>query len=313
MTLAFVFPGQGSQYVGMGQELVAAVPEAAAVFDAADAALEFGLSELVAAGPEDALGRTEVTQPAILTASVAAWRAYCAAGGPMPAAMAGHSLGEYAALVAAGSIEFTDAVRLVRERGRLMQGAAPEGAGAMAAVLGLERDAVDALCAEVTRDPGHRVQTANINAPGQVVIAGHAGAVEAAIEAAKAAGARRAVALNVSVAAHSALMAPAVEAFSQLLEGTTIRAPAVPVLHNATGASATEPGAIRDALARQLTAPVDWVSTVATLGREFDVTTVVECGPSNVLAGLGKRIDKGIPVLPLMRPEELIAVKEALS
>ena len=312
MTLAFVFPGQGSQYVGMGQELAAAVPEAAAVFEAADAALEFGLTELIASGPEDALGRTEVTQPAILTASVAAWRAYCARGGPMPAVMAGHSLGEYAALVAAGSIEFTDAVRLVRERGRLMQSAAPEGAGAMAAVLGLERDAVDRLCAEVTRGADHRVQTANINAPGQVVIAGHAGAVAEALEAAKAAGARRAVALNVSVAAHSALMEPAVATFAQRLEGTTIRAPSVPVQQNATGVAATDPAVIRDALARQLTAPVDWVGTVTALSHEFGVTTMVECGPSSVLAGLCKRIDKGIPVLPLMRPEELTAVKEAL-
>jgi len=310
MTQAFVFPGQGSQFVGMGVDLAEVDAAARDVFAEADAALGRSISDVIATGPEAELGRTEVTQPALVTASTAAWRAYRARGGRMPAVMAGHSLGEYSALVAAEALTFTDAVRLVRERGRLMQAAAPEGAGAMAAIIGLDAGDVTRVCDDVSEGDGLRVQPANLNAPGQVVIAGHAAAVDAALEAAKAAGAKRALPLKVSVAAHSALMAPAVEAFATLLADTPIATPVVPVLHNATLGPLVEPDAIRDALALQLTAPVDWVTTVGMLIADYGVTSMVECGPSSVLAGLVKRIDRNIPVRPLMAPAELEALFE---
>lgn len=300
--LALVFPGQGSQAVGMLGELAAAYPVVEATFAEASAVLGYDLWNLVQNGPEQDLNRTDRTQPAMLTAGVAVWRAWQAEGGPQPALMAGHSLGEYTALVCAGAIAFADAVALVADRGRFMQEAVPQGEGAMAAVLGLEDEQIRQLCAEAAQ--GEVVEAVNFNAPGQVVIAGGKAAVERAIELLKAAGAKRALPLPVSVPSHCALMKPASVRLAERLETVNISAPSVPVIHNVDVASASDPAAIRDRLVRQLYSPVRWVETVQAMAAQ-GITTVVECGPGKVLAGLNRRIDKNLSTPAVYDPASL--------
>jgi len=286
MTMAFVFPGQGSQSVGM----MAAYGDAAVVRDTfaeASAELGFDLWAMVAEGPADALDQTVNTQPAMLAAGVAVFRLWQSLGGSPPAYMAGHSLGEYTALCCAGAIAFGDAVRLVRLRAEAMQAAVPEGAGAMAALLGLDDEAVRGICSDAAQ--GEVLAAVNYNAPGQVVIAGHKAAVERACTLAKERGAKRALPLPVSVPSHCELMRPAAERVRAALAATAINTPLVPVLHNVDVMIHSEPEAIRDALARQLYSPVRWVESMQALA-DRGVTRIFECGPGKVLTGLNKRI-----------------------
>ncbi|MBK1633137.1 [acyl-carrier-protein] S-malonyltransferase [Thiohalocapsa halophila] len=309
-TLAMLFPGQGSQSVGMLADLAAAQPEVRTTFAEASEVLGRDLWSIAAEGPAEALDRTENTQPAMLAAGVAVWRCWQARGGPVPAAMAGHSLGEYSALVCAGALDFTDAVGLVAERARLMQAAVPAGTGAMAAILGLDDDQVRTVCAE--QAGGEVLEPVNFNAPGQVVIAGHKAAVERGAAAAKAAGAKRAVVLAVSVPSHCALMQDAAAELAERLAATPLRAPAVPVLHNASAAPAADVETLRQLLAQQIHSPVRWVETVRALAA-MGITTAVEAGPGKVLTGLGKRIDKTLTTLPVLDPAGLDQALEATA
>ncbi|MFA7388238.1 MAG: ACP S-malonyltransferase [Thiohalobacteraceae bacterium] len=289
--LAIVFPGQGSQSVGMLAELAGAYPQVLDTFAQASSVLGYDLWALVQNGPEAALNQTDRTQPAMLTAGVALWRLWCEQGGAQPTFMAGHSQGEYTALVCAGSLDFADAIGLVAERGRCMQDAVPAGVGAMAAVLGLSDDQVRQACLEAAE--GDVVSAVNFNSPGQVVIAGHKAAVDRACEKAKAMGAKRALPLAVSVPSHSSLMRPAADAFGKTLAATAIDPPRIPVIHNADVAIHDSPEAIRDALVRQIHSPVRWVETVQFLAAQ-GVTRILEAGPGKVLTGLNKRIDKNL-------------------
>jgi len=303
MKLAFVFPGQGSQSVGMMQGWGKRAEVRATFVEASDA-LGQDLWALVTDGPADLLNQTVNTQPAMLAADVAVWRVWQAAGGATPALLAGHSLGEYAALVAAGALGFADAIRLVRFRAEAMQAAVPEGVGAMAAILGLDDDAVRAVCSEAAA--GEVVEAVNLNSPGQVVIAGNKAAVERAMALAKERGAKRALPLPVSVPSHSSLMRPAAEKLLAHLQNVTIATPTIPVLHNTDVQSHTEPAAIRAALAKQLHTPVRWVETVRTL-KAAGIERVIECGPGKVLAGLNKRIDDSLPAVALVDEASLAA------
>jgi [acyl-carrier-protein] S-malonyltransferase len=287
MSFALVFPGQGSQSVGMMQAYGDS-PVIRRTFDEASEALGRDLWTLVAEGPAEALSQTVNTQPVMLTAGVAVFRAWCERGGKLPAVMAGHSLGEYSALVAAGAIDFKDAVPLVQFRAQAMQAAVPQGEGAMAALLGLDDEGVRAACAESAQ--GQVVEAVNFNAPGQVVIAGHAGAVQRAVEAAKARGAKRAVMLPVSAPFHCSLMQPAAERMRERLADVAFRAPRIPVLQNADVVSVSDPEGIKAALVKQVAAPVRWVETMVKMA-DLGVTRVCECGPGKVLAGLVKRCD----------------------
>jgi len=307
MSLAFIFPGQGSQSVGMLTELAAAYPQVEESYAEASEALGYDLWGTVQNGPAEILNQTHVTQPAMLVAGVGVWRVWQARGGPQPAVMAGHSLGEYAALVCADSVAFADAVALVAERGRLMQEAVPEGEGAMAAILGLDDAEVIAVCERAAE--GETLAAVNFNAPGQVVVAGQAEAVTRAVQQAKAAGAKRAVALPVSVPSHCALMTPAAERLAERLEATRFTAPRIPVIHNADVATASEPAAIRAALKRQLHSPVRWVESIRQMAEE-GADKMIECGPGKVLTGLNKRIDRSLTTLPVFDPESL---EKALS
>lgn len=302
--IAFAFPGQGSQSIGM----LAALGESAAVvretFAEASQALGDDLWALAQQGPEEKLNDTRWTQPVLLTVGVATYRAWLAAGGAQPALMAGHSLGEYSALVCAGALSLADGVQLVAERGRLMQEAVPAGTGAMAAILGLDDDAVRAACAQAAQ--GDVVEAVNLNAPGQVVIAGGKAAVERAIEACKAAGAKRAVALPVSVPSHCALMRPAAEKLAVRLQEINLALPAIPVVNNADVSVAASVDAIRDALVRQLFSPVRWVESVSKLAND-GAQVIIECGPGKVLTGLNKRIAKDAECLCIQDPESLAA------
>ena len=294
--LALLFPGQGSQSVGMGKALYESSPAARAVFDEADAALGFALSRLCFEGPEDELTLTANTQPAILTHSVAAFedlRARWPERLEGAAFAAGHSLGEYSANVAAGALPFAEAVRLVRARGRFMQEAVPAGVGAMAAIVGLAPAEVEAACREAAR--GEAVSPANYNSPEQTVIAGHAAAVARASEACLARGARRAIPLAVSAPFHCALMSPAREKMTPLLAGAAFVDARLPVVTNVDAAPATAGAALSDALVRQIDSPVRWVETVQWLARH-GVDRALEIGPGNVLAGLARRIEKGVKV-----------------
>jgi [acyl-carrier-protein] S-malonyltransferase len=291
-------------------ELAAAFPSVRATFDEASFTLGLDLWRLVQEGPAESLNLTHNTQPAMLTAGVAVWRVWREQGGAVPGLLAGHSLGEYTALVAAEAIGFADAVGLVAERGRLMQAAVPEGEGAMAAILGLDDAQVRAVCADAAQ--GDVVEAVNYNSPGQVVIAGSAAAVARAIGGAKAAGAKRAVPLPVSVPSHCALMRPAAERLSERLSGVLVSAPAIPVLHNVTADRVDGPAALREILARQLYSPVRWVDTVQRMRAE-GVRTCVECGPGKVLAGLGKRIEKDMGCLAVYDPAGLAAALEATN
>lgn len=302
MSLAFVFPGQGSQSVGMLAELAEAQTLVRDTFAEASEALGYDLWKVVSEGPADELNQTHITQPAMLSAGIAVWRIWQAQGGAAPAVMAGHSLGEYSALVAAGSLAFADAVTLVAERGKLMQEAVPAGTGSMAAILGLEDAKVIEVCAQA--EEGEVVAAVNFNASGQVVIAGHVAAVERAVELAKEAGAKRAVVLPVSVPSHCELMKPAAEKLAERLAAITIASPAIPVINNVDVSKADSADAIRDALVRQLYSPVRWVETIQAMEGE-GVDTLVECGPGKVLVGLNKRIVRGMTALPLFDPAGL--------
>lgn len=304
-TNAFVFPGQGSQSVGMLDALADAHPLVTQTFAEASDAMGTDLWRLVHEGPDDELNRTDRTQPAMLAAGVAVWRVLQQTGVPAPAVMAGHSLGEYTALVCAGALDFADAVSLVADRGRFMQDAVPSGEGAMAAILGLSDEQVADVCDAAAQ--GEVVQPVNYNAPGQVVIAGGAAAVERAVAGAKEAGAKRAMPLPVSVPSHCALMAPAAERLAERLREIAVQPPQIPVIHNVDVASTNDADAIRDRLVRQLHSPVRWVETIQALAAR-GVDTVVECGPGKVLSGLTRRIDKTLDSRAVHDPASLAAL-----
>jgi len=299
---AFFFPGQGSQSVGMMQGLVAhAIVKQ--TFDEASAVLGVDFWKM-ATEANDEINLTENTQPIMLTAGVATWRAYQALGGQLPTAMAGHSLGEYTALVAANAISFADALPLVKFRAQVMQQAVPEGQGAMAAILGLDDDTVRAVCTEAAQ--GQVVQAVNYNSPGQVVIAGDKAAVERGMELAKARGAKRALPLPVSVPSHCELMKPAADKLREYLQNVSVQAPVVPVLHNADVTAYSDADKIKDALVRQLYSPVRWVETVQHLAAA-EVLSAAECGPGKVLAGLAKRIVAEMACVALVNDESVQA------
>ncbi|QIL89128.1 ACP S-malonyltransferase [Microbulbifer harenosus] len=300
--LAFVFPGQGSQQIGMLAEAAESFPEINATFSEASAVLGYDLWDLVQNGTQEDINLTERTQPLLLTASVALYRVWLAQGGVKPAMMAGHSLGEWSALVCAGVLAFEDAVRLVRERGRLMQEAVPAGEGAMAAVIGLDDPAVESACAEAAQ--GAVVAAVNYNSPGQVVIAGSAAAVERAIEACKAAGAKRALPLPVSAPFHTELMRPAAEKLAPQIEATTFLAPQVPVIHNVHATSEADPAAIKSLMVEQIYSPVRWTECVQAM-TAAGIEQLVECGPGKVLAGLAKRIDRNLVAHNIETPAQL--------
>ncbi|MDH5408163.1 MAG: ACP S-malonyltransferase [Gammaproteobacteria bacterium] len=308
MALGFIFPGQGSQSIGMLKDLAEAHSEVGQTYAEASDALGYDLWQIVQNGPQEKLNSTDVTQPAMLAAGVAVWRVWQAQGGQQPEIMAGHSLGEYSALVCAGSLAFTDAIKLVAERGRLMQQAVPEGSGAMAAILGLDDAQVISVCESAAQ--GDVVEAVNFNSPGQVVVAGAKAAVERAAEAAKEAGAKRAVILPVSVPSHCSLMKPAADKLAEVLAGLDIQTPEIQVINNVDVASATDADAIRDALTRQLYQPVRWVETINKLS-EQGIDTVVEAGPGKVLAGLNKRIVKTMNALPVYDSESLVKAVSA--
>jgi [acyl-carrier-protein] S-malonyltransferase len=293
---AALFPGQGSQSVGM-MNAYGDLPQIRATFAEASDSLGLDLWQMMLDGPAETLNQTVNTQPLMLTAGVAVWRAWLAAGGAQPAVVAGHSLGEYSALVAAGSLQFADAVRLVRYRAQVMQEAVALGEGAMAAVLGLEPDVIEAACAEVAQ--GQVVSCANLNSSGQIVIAGHTAAVERAMEACKARGAKRAVLLPVSAPFHCALMKPAAEKLAVRLAETAVSTPLIPVLNNVDVAVLSEPDAIRDALVRQAFSPVRWIETIRTMHAD-GIEAVYEFGPGKVLAGLVKRIEGSLAIETLV-------------
>ncbi|MBN7820627.1 ACP S-malonyltransferase [Bowmanella yangjiangensis] len=302
--LAFVFPGQGSQSVGMLAELASENPQVQDTFAQASEVLGYDLWALTQNGPEADLNATHRTQPALLAASVAVWRVWQAKGGEQPQVLAGHSLGEYSALVCAGVLDFQDAIKLVQLRGELMQQAVPAGTGAMYAIIGLDDDKVIAACEQAAQ--GDVVSAVNFNSPGQVVIAGQTDAVARAGEACKEAGAKRALPLPVSVPSHCALMKPAAEKLAVELEKLQVNAPVIPVVNNVDVALPTDPELIRDALVRQLYSPVRWTESVQKLA-EMGAEKVLEVGPGKVLTGLIKRIDKSLDVDAINTPDSLNA------
>ncbi|MTI64758.1 ACP S-malonyltransferase [Methylophaga sp.] len=310
MKSAFVFPGQGSQSVGMLADLAAEFSIVGDTFEQASAALGYDLWQLVAAGPEEQLNQTDRTQPAMLTAGVAVWRVWQSVSEIKPAYFAGHSLGEYTALVAADALDFADAVKLVEKRGQFMQQAVPVGEGAMAAILGLDDDIVRDLCAEASAQGV--VEAVNFNSPGQVVIAGSTAAVKRAIELATEKGAKRALQLPVSVPSHCELMKPAAEQLAAELDKIDVRMPSTPVIHNASVTAASDTNELKQLLAAQLYSPVRWVETIQWFATQ-GVDTVVESGPGKVLAGLNKRIDKSQMALPLFDPATLEKLQQALG
>ncbi len=308
--IAITFPGQGSQSVGMLAELAAAFPVVRQTFDAGSDALALDLWSLSQRGPAEALNATENTQPALLCAGVAVMRVLDQHLAEPPIVMAGHSLGEYTALVAAGVLDLADAVRLVAQRGRFMQEAVPVGSGAMAAILGLDDAAVSAVCEQAAQ--GQVVSPVNFNAPGQVVVAGDADAIARVADLAKAAGAKRALLLDVSVPSHCALMKPAAERLRGAIQDVAFAAPTVPVLHNVSVAEAHDADSIRHALVEQLYSPVRWVETVEAI-RVRGAEVVLEAGPGKVLTGLIKRIDKTLPALPVFDPASLEKAMESIN
>lgn len=311
MKFAFVFPGQGSQAVGMlnawGDH-----SEVKRTLDEASEALGEDVAKLIAEGPAEALSLTTNTQPVMLTAGVACYRAWLAAGGPEASVMAGHSLGEYGALVAAGVISFKDAVPMVRFRAQAMQDAVPVGTGGMAAILGLDDDAVRKACADAQAAIQEVVEAVNYNAPAQVVIAGSKAGVEKACELAKAAGAKRALPLPVSAPFHSSLLKPASEKLEAYLADKTFQAPSIDVINNVDVAVLKDPAAIKNALVRQAAAPVRWVETIQAMANQ-GVTHVVECGPGKVLAGMTKRIDGELNGLAVYDPATLAEVMAVIK
>lgn len=302
MAFAFVFPGQGSQSVGMLAEIADSYPVVRETFASASKILDLDLWRVIQEGPEERLNRTQITQPAMLTAGVALWRVWDEEGGPMPTYLAGHSLGEYTALTCAQSLQFEDAVAIVAERGRLMQEAVPEGQGAMAALLGLEDEQVRAVCEQAAQ--GGVVAAVNFNSPGQVVIAGDSSAVARALQLATEAGAKRAVQLPVSVPSHCSLMESAAEKLAAKLNEIEISTPKIPTIQNVDAEVAKDPARIREKLCQQLYRPVLWVDSVRYMIDE-GVNTVIECGPGKVLAGLCKRISREVNALSFYDPATL--------
>jgi [acyl-carrier-protein] S-malonyltransferase len=296
--LAFVFPGQGSQKVGMLAEIASQHGVVQETFNEASNALGYDLWDLIQHGEQEQLNLTERTQPMLLSASVALWRVWQQQQGAMPAMMAGHSLGEFSALVCAGSLEFSDAVKLVRDRGQFMQTAVPVGEGAMAAVLGVE----DALIIDICAQAG--AEAVNFNSPGQVVIAGKVAAVDKAIELLKAAGAKRAMPLPVSAPFHTSLMRPAGEKLAEKIASLQVSSPTIPVVHNVHGQTENDPEKIKRLLVEQIYSPVKWTSCIETMhAAGIDIT--LECGPGNVLSGLSKRINKSITSFTIETPDGL--------
>ncbi len=308
--LAFVFPGQGSQAVGMLAEIAAENPQILETFAEASQALGYDLWALCQGGSAEQLNQTDKTQPAILTASIALWRLWQLQTDAMPEYVAGHSLGEYSALVAANSISLADAVKLVARRGELMQQAVPAGTGAMAAILGLEDEDVRAACAEAAA--GEVVSAVNYNAPGQVVIAGASAAVERAIELCKAKGARRAMPLPVSVPSHCELMRPAAEKFAEDVKAVNLAMPSITLVQNVSASAVTDLSSLEQDLLAQLYSPVRWVESMQFLAAK-GVTAIVECGPGRVLAGLNKRCVKGVDNYNLDTPQVFASAVEALQ
>lgn len=310
MKSAFVFPGQGSQSLGMLSAAAEAWPMITETFDEASNVLGYDLWHLCQHGPAEELNKTMVTQPALLTASVALWRQWCVSDGPRPDFVAGHSLGEYSALVAAESLDFIEAVKLVQLRGELMQDAVPEGQGRMAAILGLEDSDVVSACEESAE--GDVVAAVNFNAPGQVVIAGSAAAVERAIEACKAKGARKAMPLPVSVPSHCVLMKGAAEQLAEALEDIRFNDAVIPVVQNVNAEPARDAEVLKANLLKQLYSPVLWTNSVQRLSTE-GVGVAVECGAGKVLAGLIKRIDRSLPVHGIESPDSLAEALKAFG
>ena len=311
MTFAFIFPGQGSQSVGMFNT-IAHRPEVKAVLQEASDALGEDVAKLIAEGPAEALSLTTNTQPVMLTAGVAFYRAWLAEGGAVPAMMAGHSLGEYSALVAAGVIAFKDAVPLVRFRAEAMQTAVPVGTGGMAAILGLDDEIVKQVCAQASQASGQIVEAVNFNAPGQVVIAGSSDAVTKACELLKAAGAKRALPLPVSAPFHSSLLQPASEKLESYLSSVVFNTPTISVVNNVDVQVLNDPAEIKDALVRQAAKPVRWHETINVMAKQ-GVTQVVECGPGKVLAGLAKRINDQVTGLAVFDETSLQEVLQGMK
>ncbi|MET0124518.1 MAG: ACP S-malonyltransferase [Pseudomonas caspiana] len=309
-SLAFVFPGQGSQSLGMLADQGAQHPLILDTFAQASDALGYDLWALTQAGPAESLNQTDKTQPAILTASVALWHVWLAEGGTVPAFVAGHSLGEYSALVAAQSLSLADAVKLVERRGQLMQEAVPAGQGGMAAILGLDDADVIAACAEAAQ--GEVVSAVNFNSPGQVVIAGSAEAVKRAMELCKARGAKRALPLPVSVPSHCELMRPAAERFAESIEAIEWQAPQIPLVQNVSASVVTDLGTLKTDLLQQLYKPVRWVESIQALAAN-GATQLIECGPGKVLAGLNKRCAEGVTTYNLDTPDAYAAARAALA
>ncbi len=291
MSLAFIFPGQGSQSVGMLKELSESFSEVSATFQEASDALGYDLWSLVQDGPAEKLNSTDVTQPAMLASGVATWRVWQAKGGAMPVMMAGHSLGEYTALVCTGSLDYVDAIKLVSQRGQFMMQAVPAGTGAMAAILGMDDEAVRQVCLDAAE--GEVLEAVNYNSPGQVVVAGNKSAVERVCVLAKEQGAKRALELPVSVPSHCALMKPAADQLAEVLSGISFNTPSIPVINNVDVIAAKSEADIRDALKRQLFSPVRWVETIEKMTAD-GADQFNECGPGKVLVGLNKRINKAL-------------------
>jgi [acyl-carrier-protein] S-malonyltransferase len=310
-TLGFTFPGQNSQHVGMLAELGQSHPVVTSTFAEASNELGYDLWHLAQNGPESQQALTQITQPLILSASVAIWRLWQEEGGPLPAIMAGHSLGEYSALVCAGVIRFADAVSLVRQRGEFMQSAVPVGIGGMAAIIGLDDVAIAKACAEASASGTEVVAAVNFNSPGQVVISGHSGAVSRAGELCKAAGAKRVLALSVSAPFHSPLMKPAAEHFAHTLAKITLAPPVTPVLQNYGLATSSDVEQIRNNLVMQIYNPVPWVATVHAFAQR-GITTIAELGPGKVLTGFNKRIEAGLTALAINDAASLASARAAL-
>ncbi len=307
--LAIVFPGQGSQKIGMLADLAESFNEVQDTFTQASAVLGYDLWDLVQNGEQAAINQTEVTQPLMLTASIAIWRIWIAQGGATPAMLAGHSLGEWSALVAAGVVALEDAVRLVQQRGKFMQEAVPSGVGAMAAVIGLDDESIKLACADASNTDEVAVAV-NFNSPGQVVIAGHAAAIDRAIAGCKERGAKRALPLPVSAPFHTPLMKPAAEKLALLIEETVFNAPQIPVVHNVDAGTESDPQKIKALMIEQIYSPVLWVDCVETMQKN-GVTTLIEVGPGKVLAGLVKRIDKSLTAFATETPDDLSSALES--
>lgn len=308
--LAMVFPGQGSQKIGLLAELAESFDTVQSTFAEASDVLGYDLWDLGQNGSQEDINLTERTQPLLLTASVAVWRVWCAQNGAAPAYLAGHSLGEWSALVCAGVVDFAAAVKLVQQRGKFMQEAVPAGQGAMAAIIGLADEAIVQACTGAAQ--GEVVAPVNYNSPGQVVIAGHSAAVERAMTACKEAGAKRALPLPVSAPFHTSLMRPAAERLEAQIQATVFQAPEIPVVHNVTARAESDPEVIKALMVEQIYSPVRWVECIQTL-RAQGVETTLECGPGKVLSGLNKRIDKSLSTLAMETPDELTTALESVQ